>query len=454
MGCAFELARRINTVRYEDLPEEAIRWARVAIIDALGAAIAGSREQCTQLVERTIGTGSACPGPCLVFGGSARARALDAALINGTAAHALDFDDTSKTMAGHPSAVIIPALLALGEEIGSSGRQFIEAYVAGFETATSIARGVNFHHYEKGWHPTATLGIFGAAASCGRLLGLSDERLAMALSICVSLSAGVKANFGSMTKPLHVGVATRNALFAVLLAQGDFTASDDAFEHSQGFFEVFNGPGNYDAGRILANWASPLDIVETGVSIKQYPCVYSTHAAIDAAILLRNKWALDHEQITHVEVCMHQRRLLPHTMKPATSGLNAKFSLPYIIARALIDGRVVLEHFEGNAYAEPVVQTLMRKIDTTPHSDNERDYSGSVTVTLMDGTKRSEYVLSPRGRGPENPLTKQDLRLKFENCASRLLPADRVELLYSQLTVLEELDSIRRITPLIEIEPS
>ena len=347
-------------------------------------------------------------------------RALDAALINGTAAHALDYDDTSKTMSGHPSAVIVPPVIALGEEIGASGKGIIEAYVAGFETGTGIGRGVNFYHYEKGWHPTATLGIFGAAAACGRLLKLSDEQLATALSICASLSAGVKANFGSMTKAVARGIRRRETVCSPpywprkalrraampLNSRRDFSSSSTA-------------PGNYDANKITANWGNPLDIIKTGISIKQYPCVYSTHAAVDAAILLRNQSALNPEQIADVEVCMHKRRLLPHTMRPATSGLNAKFSLPYIIARALIDGRLTIEHFEGDAYAEPAVQALMGKIRTKPHFDDDKDYSGTVTVTLKDGTKKSESVVSPRGRGPENPLSDEDLRLKFENCASQ-----------------------------------
>jgi 2-methylcitrate dehydratase PrpD len=137
--------------------------------------------------------------------------------------------------------------------------------------------------------------------------------------------------------------------------------------------------------------------------------------------------------------------------RPATSGLNAKFSLPYIIARALIDGRVLLEHFEGSAYSEPAIQVLMSKIHTKSHTDDSKDYSGAVVVTLKNGSKNSEYVVSPRGRGPENPLSNEDLELKFENCASRLLPTDRAKSLYSQLKVLEEVDSIRKITSLIEI---
>jgi len=451
MTVALDLARCIKSIRYEDLPKEAVYWAKVAIADTLGVALAGTREPCTEMVERVTVADGVCKGPCLVLGGSGRMRALDATLINGTAAHALDYDDTSKTMSGHPSAVIVPAILALGEQVGAGGRKIIEAYVAGFETGTGIGRGVNFYHYEKGWHPTATLGVFGAAAACARLLDLTEEQIATALAICVSQSSGVKANFGSMTKPLHVGMAARNALFAALLAKQGFTASGDAFEHAQGFFEMFNGSGNYDARKITETWGRPFDILKTGISIKQYPCVYSVHAAVDAAILLRDKYSLRPEQIKSVEVCMHHRRLLPHVTRPATSGLNAKFSLPYIIARALIDGRVVLEHFKGDAYAEPAVQALMGRIHHKPHTDDDRDYSGSVTVVLNDGSSRSESVVSPRGRGPENPLADQDLMRKFEDCASRLLPPDKTRSLYDRLRSLENVDAIGSVTALMAV---
>lgn len=451
MTVALDLAKKINNIKYENLPEQAIYWAKVATIDTIGVLLAGAKEPCAEIVKRILGFDKTSEGPSLVFGGSRRVRSLDAALINGTAAHALDYDDTSKTMSGHASAVIVPAVIALGEETGANGREAIEAYVAGFETGTAIGKGVNFYHYEKGWHPTSTLGIFGATAACSRLLKMSDEQLATALSICVSLAAGVKANFGSMTKPLHVGAASRNGLFAALLAKEGFTASGDAFEQSQGFFELFNGSGNYDAGKITANRGNSLDILEPGISIKQYPCVYSTHAAVEAAILLCSKSALNREHIVDVEVCMHQRRLLPHTTRPATSGLNAKFSLPYIIARALIDGRLKIEHFEGEAYADPAVHALMNKIRTTPHFDNHKDFSGSVTVTLKDGTQRSEYVNAPRGRGPESPLSDEDLKLKFEDCASRLLPVKKVESLYRNLKELENVDAITKMTSLVEI---
>src|SRR4029077_5316506 len=211
-------------------------------------------------------------GECLIFGSDRRAAPLDAALVNGTAAHALDFDDVSNSLGGHPSAPILPALFALGETLDSTGRDFITAYVVGFETETRIGRGVHFHHYEKGWHPTATLGVFGAAAACCHLPGLARAKTAQALAIAASLAAGIKANFGTMTKPLHVGHTARSGLFAAMLAREGFTANPAALEHKQGFLEVFNGAGTYDAARILERWGEPYDIVRPGLAVKQHPC--------------------------------------------------------------------------------------------------------------------------------------------------------------------------------------
>src|SRR6201999_4606948 len=182
---------------------------------------------------------------------------LDATLVNGTASHALDYDDVAGVMGGHPSAMLVPSMIALGESLGSSGHDLVLAYVVGYETECRIARGVHFHHYDKGWHPTATLGIFGTVAAASRLLRLTIDQTAVALGLAASFASGLKANFGTMTKPLHVGQASRNGLFAAFMAQRGFTANAGAFEHKQGFLDVFNGPGTYDAGKMLGEWYAP-----------------------------------------------------------------------------------------------------------------------------------------------------------------------------------------------------
>ena len=197
---------------------------------------------------------TAAPGPALIFGTSDHVDVLNAALINGTASHALDFDDCSNTLGGHPSAPILPALWAIAP--GSSGKAFIAAYAAGFECETRLARAVNFHHYEKGWHPTATLGTFGSAAACAHLLALNVEQTATALALAASMASGIKANFGTMTKPFHVGHTTRNGLLAALLAKEGMTANIGALEHTQGFFAVYNGAGNFKPERFWKIGAS------------------------------------------------------------------------------------------------------------------------------------------------------------------------------------------------------
>ena len=300
MTIAEALAERIAGVRYDDLPAPALHWAKVAILDTVGCTLAGSAEPCARIADRVV-TGGASSGPSLIFGTDRRAAPLDAALINGTAAHALDYDDVSNSMGGHPSAPLLPALFALAETRNTDGRAFLAAFVTGFETETRIGRGVNFHHYEKGWHPTATLGVFGATAACCHLLGLPQEQTAVALGLAASFASGVKANFGTMTKPLHVGHCSRNGLLAALLAADGFTANPGAFEHKQGFLAVFNGAGNFNADAILRDWGAPWDIVEPSVGIKQYPCCGSTHSAVDAMLMLVREHDLTPAMVARVE---------------------------------------------------------------------------------------------------------------------------------------------------------
>src|SRR5579872_5712307 len=239
---AHQLADRIHRLRYEDLSPAAIEWTRTAFIDTIACTLAGIVDDGPRILRRVPGIATA-PGPSLIYASRTRTSPLDATLVNGTASHALDYDDVSGVMGGHPSVMLIPPMLALAELIGASGRDLALAYVVGYEAACRIARGVHFHHYDKGWHPTATLGIFGTVAACARLLRLPVEQTAVALGLAASLAAGLKANFGTMTKPLHVGHSARNGMFAVLLARDGFTANPAAFEHRQGFLDVFNGPG-------------------------------------------------------------------------------------------------------------------------------------------------------------------------------------------------------------------
>jgi 2-methylcitrate dehydratase PrpD len=445
MGFALELAKRIDALHYEDLPPEAVRWAKVGILDTVGVTLAGSGDPSATIVADVLSAN----GASLLLGSTKRTSALDAALVNGTASHALDFDDCNNTLGGHPSAPILPALFALADEIGASGRDFITAYVAGFETECKISMGVNFYQYTRGWHPSTTIGVFGAAAACAKLMKLDAERTAVALAIAASLASGIKSNFGTYVKPLHVGHCARNGLFAALLARSGYTASPVAFEHKQGYFEVYNGAGNYDAGKILPAWANPLDIVEPGIAIKQYPCCGSTHPAIDAMLELVRRHDLKPGAVERIQSWTHARRL-EHTNRPdPQSTKDAKFSVQYCLARALVDRKVAIEHFEGEAYRDPQVRAVMGRVHaasyTTEQFPAENHFGAEIRVTLRGGTVLSQKVDQPEGRTSANPLPQARLKEKFENCANRALPAARTSAVYAAIMDLEKLADVRAV---------
>ncbi len=447
---AARLAARIVALSYRDLPEQARHWARIGIVDTVGVTLAGASEPCARIAGAVS---LPSQGSSLLFGRTERVRATDAALINGTAAHALDFDDCSNTLGGHPSAPVLPALFALADASPVNGRDFMTAYVVGFETLTRIARAVNFHHYDKGWHPSATLGVFGACAASARLMELDAARTATALSIAASFSSGLKANFGTMTKPLHIGHAARNGLMAALLAREGYTAGDAAFEHKQGFFNVFNGVGNFDAEAPLRDWADPLDIVEPGIAIKQYPCCGSTHPAIDAMLMLAYEHDLRAEQVERVVSRTHPRRL-QHTNRPEpASALDAKFSVQYCVACALARRRVVLSDFEGDAWADPAIRALMTRVTAEPDSlaDQQPDHFGAeIVVYLRDGRQLAKRVAKAAGRTSANPLPISRIESKFIDCASHALSTEASAQVYELLWRIDELDDIADISAALE----
>jgi 2-methylcitrate dehydratase PrpD len=454
MQLAQELARRSAALRFEALPAEAVQWAKIGILDTVGVTLAGCGEPCAQIVRKLAGNG----GASLVFGTADRTGALDAALANGVAAHALDFDDMNNTLGGHPSAPILPALFALADERPVSGRAFIAAFVAGFETECKIGSGVHFHHYTKGWHPTATLGVFGTAAGACNLMRLDAERTAIALAIAASLASGIKANFGTMTKPLHVGHCARSGLFAALLAEQGFTANPGVFEHNQGFLDVFNGPGTYDAERMLAHWGDPFDIVAPGIAVKQYPCCGSTHPALDVMLDLVRRHDLKPANVARIDAWTHARRL-EHTNRPdPQSGLQAKFSVQYCLARALTDCAIRIEHFEGDAWSDPAVRAVLPRVHaaayTTAQFPADNHYGAEVTVTTTGGKEVSGKVDEAAGRTSGNPLSRERLREKFDNCVARALPRSRAGALADMIERLDTVADMRSFSALVDLAPA
>jgi 2-methylcitrate dehydratase PrpD len=434
-----------NTRRTSELTHVATRLA----IDLVGVTLSGSTTLPAARLHRALGLNQA-NGDASVLGTSRRTGVLDAAMANGTAAHAEDFDDFNEAFGGHPTVAVLPAILALAEARDFSGSAVLDAYAAGVEVESKIADAVHFHHYEKGWHPTSTLGVFGAAAGAAHLLHLDVERTATALSIAASLSSGIKANFGADTKPMHAGHCNRSGLMAALLAEQGFTAGAATFEGPQGYLNVYNGEGNYDVGPLTSDWFLPPKLLVPGVSIKQFPCCGSTHSAIYAAMALAREDAVNAGDVEQVDVLVHPRRL-PHTNKPRPqTPLEAKFSIQYVTARALLDGQVRAEHFEGAAYAQESVSALTARVNAqateqfaaeTPHG-----FAARVSVSLKDGRSIVREYMEEPGRGPGNPMDDVELRAKFEDCAALALRPDGIDAVWQALMVIEDMASVRELT--------
>ena len=447
-----EIAAAVLDTQFRNLPEQAVQTAKEGILDTVGVTLAGARSEDAGPLTRTI-LDTAGEGRSLIFGDSRRTDALSAALINGMAAHVLDFDDCSNTMGGHPSAPVVPALWALAEETGKDGAAFLTAYVAGFECETKIGRAVNFHHYEKGWHPTATLGTFGSAAACGHLLGLDPERLAHALAIAASTASGLKANFGTMTKPFHVGHAARNGLLAALLARNGMNANPAALEDSQGFFLVYNGAGNFAAERILQEWGKPHDVVDPGIAFKRHPCCGSTHPAVDAMLELRSRHNLTPDSVALVESWTHPRRL-KHTNRPnPQTGLDGKFSVQYVLARALAEGIISLDHFSDDAVFDPAIRELMGRVKAAPDAQAAKEttdhFYARVRITLRSGEQVETFVDAPVGRDREHPLPAGTLEAKFRDCARQALTDVAADRLLERLLALDTAGPIALLSNII-----
>jgi 2-methylcitrate dehydratase PrpD len=440
------LGEWVERVEFAAIPDAVQDVAKRAVLDCIGVTVAGVATPVAAIVDRYAAEADA--GACSLIGRSRRCDMETAAFVNGAQGHALDFDDCTGSLGGHPSVVVLPAALAVAESRGASGAELLAAYVVGFEIAAKLGRAMNFVHYDRGWHPTATLGVFGATAAAAKLMRLDASTIATAFAIAASTAAGMKANFGTATKPLQVGRSAQNGVLASRLAGMGADANVGAFEHEQGFGQLFNGRGNYDAARATTALENPWDLLDPGLTVKQYPCCASTHGAVDAAMSLREQVTTP-EAIKGVEVWTHPRRLR-HTNRPVvTTGFEAKFSVQYVVARALQSGPVGLGDFSAQAIGDPAIASLMSRVDAKPLPEERwgaDHFAAEVAVTLDSGRRLQARVERPRGNGPAEALTDVELQRKFDDCCrSAGLPAATRANIRDLLLSLERVDSLDEI---------
>ena len=449
MSVTERLVSFVCDTNYGDLPKEAVRKAEYCFLDGLGVTLAGYRHPAAKLAldyAQNLGGGS----HATVIGSGFKTSLPLAALINGTMCHVMDFDDTNWEVRGHLTTVLLPTLLAVGEKIRASGQDLLAAYIIGFEASCKIAKGVNPGHYERGYHSTSTIGIFGAVTAASKLLGLTPSELSYAYGIAGSRSAGLRANFGTMTKSLHAGLAAHDAITAVLLAKLGYTSNSEILDANWGFGQVMSPKANFEIP--FQNLGNPLDIVSSGVEVKQYPSCARMHTALDAALGLIHENHIQPSEITNIrcgtdEGCFN---ILIHPQPQ--NGLEAKFSLPYCLARACLDGRLDMDHFADKKVRDPRVQTLMKHV--THYIDPEIVRKGylfraaaKVTIELRNGQMLERTVNKAKGN-PENPLSFEELTQKFRACAKGVLDDDHADKI---LHLIDKMEAIADISDVIRL---
>ena len=442
------LAKFTTDLHYEKIPRKAVETAKIALRDCLGVALAGSREEDARIAAE-IARQERAREETSVIGQGFRTSALNAALANGTAAHALDFDH-SFTIMGQPTAPVAPATFALGETLGASGRQVIEAYVAGFEVTAKLVHSLRDSAHD-GWHAPSTLGSFGAAAACSKLLGLDAAKTQMALGITASMASGIVANFGTMTKPLHVGLGARNGVLAAKLAGGGYTANPKAIEGGFGFYSVLHENTEIHE-QAIEELGRSYALITDGLRIKPYPCGGLTHQVIDSVLELRAKRGLTAEMIDRVDVDVVKHTFDRIVFRVPQTGIQGKFCMPYLVARAIIDGKIGLHIFTDSAVRDQNVLKLAERVQMNLDSNLKKsDAAGRpcrVTVRLKNGQTFTREAQHAKG-GPEHPMSEADLRDKFTECAREAIDASSAAKVLDYIESLESLSDIRPLCDFI-----
>jgi len=442
------LARFCSTPPFSTVPNDAAAIVSSGFVDTAATLIAGRSEPVVNIVREYLADRIGARGEATVRFGTTRAHAADAALINGTAAHALDYDDVA--LGGHPSTVLVPAVLAEGETLGATGADLIRGYLIGYEVwAELIGRDADPHHV-KGWHPTAVFGAVAAAAAVAALRRLPFEIARHAIALAGSMAGGLVANFGTMTKPFHAGRAASAGIEAVRLALRGMTAAPDAMEHHAGFLSAISPHGRLDLERPADRLGYDLRIRESGLSVKQYPICYATHRVIDGVIDAARRENLHPEQVAavHAQIGKTQASML-RNHAPQT-GLEAKFSLEFAVASSLVAQEVGLAQLNDAFVRRPEVQATMKKVstatvDTTCPIEPMFAFADRVRIELKDGRAIDTGEIRFARGNAKLPLTSDELKRKFFDCVQSAHEVD-AERIYRQLAGLDSLASVRELT--------
>src|SRR5688500_12890457 len=433
-------------------PDEALTAAQNAFIDTLGVSIPGAAEPVTRKVFATVRPWG--EGPCTVIGSELRLAAPWAALVNGTAAHALDFDDNFDPAKAHASAVLVPGILALAEQDQASGRACLDAYIAGLQIMGRVGQGVNPAHRNRGWHATATVGAVGAAAACARLLRLPEREAAYALSIATSMAGGFMSQFGTSTKPVHAGLAAKAGIMAASMAREGIDAGLDTLDGPTGMNRLMVGPDLEDVraklihiehGQTLRfeteSVGEPLLILSSGLKVKRFPNCGSAHRAMDGLLALIEEHGFGAADIAEIRVAAPASHLANLMYEDPYGPAQAKFSLEYALAMIALHRRCALSDFEEPAVHAPEARAFFGKVRRIPVDKGEGEFPTRVEVALADGAIHRIDIEMPVG-SLAAPLSERQYGTKFDECAAGFVPPGELADLKGGLDTLADLESI------------
>lgn len=450
----------IEDAQFADIPEEALHIGRRCVLDGLGLYVAGSQEHGVRILIEEAAE----------MGGRADARLLTraikvpspmAARVLGTAGHAHDWDDSQVSvdpahiygLLTHPTIPPLTASVVMAQRLGSvDGKRFMLAFLTGFEVECKISEWMLPQHYMSGMHSSGTVGTFGAYAAAAKLLGLNGERLRWGLGMAASFAAGIRCNFGTMTKPLHVGRAAENGVTAALLAERGHTADPRALDGPWGFFAVQGGGASEE--KILQGFGKTWSIIEPGVSIKPYPCGVLTHPTIDLMLRLVRDSSIKPEDIERVTVHAGTNILKPIRYPIAANHLQAKFSLPAALAMIALNRQAGKREFSDEFVASEPMQAMQRRISTELDSEIEAQgfdkMRSRITIRLKDGSEVSGWADERYRGGPENPLTDAELEGKVRSCCDGVIDDAGQDALIDAAWRVIELDDASALADLLQ----
>ena len=446
----------ITAAKIETFPPEVIAQAKRCLIDGFAVMLAGSTVHGSAIVRRYVRSMGSKGNASVLGPERMAASAPHAALANGASGHAMDFDDTQLSTTSdrtyglltHPTVPALASSLAVAEERHASGSAFLEAFLTGFEVECKIAEAIDPEHYRRGFHSTATAGTFAGAAAAARLLSLDRDRTAHAIGIAASCAAGLRVNFGSMTKPLHAGRAAENGIVAAMLAEGGFTAGEDGLDGRWGYFQVLGGGA--EPHRLVGAMGRPHSIVNPGVSVKPYPCGSLSHPSMDAMLKLVVDNNIRPEQIKAIRLKAGSNILEPLRYKTAKTELEAKFCVPFLLGVIALRRKAGIQEFTDEFVSSAPIQQMMTKVSTVFDPKIEAlgfdKIRSIVEVDLVDG-RTLVQPSDERYRGsPAWPFTMAELRERFADCAAPVLSKQHIQRALDQIESIEKLRDVGELT--------